>query len=555
MLVSTYDRFVQNSDQFLSKPHGERLDIATYGLAAEIGSVVAAIKKRLLGEGGAEAWNVPNDEIIEELGDVIWYCFSLARIANIDKPVNIFAHDIANLKREIGAEDARAERIRGVLDPTKRDDFLQAAESFPKRTKVMTFEDYQPIAYLTARTEDRTLVEVCSAVLWQLSAQLFRRMLPAIELELNKALIDRPINDVLGEIAWHISALASIYGIKLSDIAQKNMEKVSYRLDRRHPTPLHDSKYPPSEQLPRVFEVAFVTVAKGRSRMYLEGRRLGDDLTDNARDDDGYRFHDIMHLANVAKLGWSPVLRGLMGRKRKSDPTTDNVEDGARAKIVEEAVIKAIHSEGERLAATQGPMPADVPVRLFSCPADITFRFLKFIHNLVTDLEVENNRAWEWEEAILHGHEIFYRLRCEQQGTVAVDLDKRLISFRPEVCVQLGGKVAGLGSAHLDVGAFELDVRFQNIQADLGGSRLEKGETVRRAVQKLAILDALGIRQATDRDLAELQVKEVAGGISVKTTGSIQQTMWDRKIVAVRTTAAPAGANGWFCTAIALADD
>ena len=340
MLVSAFDTFVRGSDQSVGKPEETRRDIATYGLAGEIGSVISAIKKRLLAEGGAEQWNVANDEIIEELGDVVWYCFSLADISNPGKPVNIFAHDIANLRQEIGAGDHRADRIGRILDPDKRAEFLLAADNFPKRTKAMEFEDYQRIAFLTARTEPRTLVEVCLAVLLQLSAELFRKKLPPIELELNTAIVDRPINNILGEIAWHLSALASIYGMKLSDIARKNMEKVSFRQDKKHPTPLHDDGCSSSQQFPRQFEVAFVTISKGRSRMYLDGRRLGDDLTDNAYDDDGYRFHDVMHLANAAKLGWSPVLRDLMRRKRKANPLIDEVEDGARARIVEEAIEK-----------------------------------------------------------------------------------------------------------------------------------------------------------------------------------------------------------------------
>ena len=367
MLVSAFDTFVRGSDQSVGKPEETRRDIATYGLAGEIGSVISAIKKRLLAEGGAEQWNVANDEIIEELGDVVWYCFSLADISNPGKPVNIFAHDIANLRQEIGAGDHRADRIGQVLDPDKRAEFLLAADNFPKRTKAMEFEDYQRIAFLTARTEPRTLVEVCLAVLLQLSAELFRKKLPPIELELNTAIVDRPINNILGEIAWHLSALASIYGMKLSDIARKNMEKVSFRQDKKHPTPLHDDGCSSSQQFPRQFEVAFVTISKGRSRSVPQSQRLGDDLTDNAYDDDGYRFHDVMHLANAAKLGWSPVLRDLMRRKRKANPLIDEVEDGARARIVEEAIVKAIHSEGERLAEQRGTQQQlDVPVQLFS---------------------------------------------------------------------------------------------------------------------------------------------------------------------------------------------
>ncbi|MDR6288814.1 NTP pyrophosphatase (non-canonical NTP hydrolase) [Inquilinus ginsengisoli] len=555
MLVSIYDNFVHDSDHSKGKPHDERLDIATYGLAAELGSVVAAIKKRFLGEGGIETWNAANEEIIEELGDVVWYCFSLARIENTKKPVNIFTHDIANLKKEISAADERAERIRFILEPSKRDDFLSAAESFPKRTKLMEFEDYQTAAFLTARTKDRTLVEVCLAVLWQLSAQLFRRKLPAIEKELNQAVVDRPINDILGEIAWHVSALASVYQLKLSDVAQHNMDKVSFRLDRRHPTPLHDIDCPPSQQLPRRFEVGFVTVAKGRSRMYMDGRRLGDDLTDNSYDDDGYRFHDIMHLANAAKLGWSPVLRALLGRKRKLKPQTDEVEDGARAKIVEEAVIKVIHSEGERLAELRGGTSTGGPVRLFPSSVEITFRFLKFIRNFVADLEVEKNRYWEWEEAILAGYDIFHRLRCEGQGTVIVDLEARSIDFRPEVYIDLNGKVAGLGSACLDADMFGRDQRFQCKMADAKGAGVGKDGEARVAAQKLAILDALGIRQPDERDLEALHVQEIEGkGICVRASGPVQRAMWDRNVVGFRTTTMPANAGQWYCTAIAIAD-
>jgi NTP pyrophosphatase (non-canonical NTP hydrolase) len=549
MLVSAYDSFVQDSDRSIGRPDNERLDIAIYGLAGEVGSVVAAIKKRLLAEGGAEVWDFANEEIIEELGDVLWYCFSLAHVANPVTAVNIFAHDISNLKREIGAGDERAARIGGILDPSKRDEFLRAAESFSECANLMEFEGYQTLAFLTARTEDRTLVEVCLAVLWQLSAELFRRKLPTIELELNQAVADRPVNDVLGEIVWHISALASIYELKLSDIAEKNREKLlSFRIDRKHPTPLHDATYPTSEQLPRHFEVSFVTIGAGRSRMYLAGRRLGDDLTDNSYDDDGYRYHDIMHLANAAKLGWSPVLRGLLGRKRRSIPKIDEVEDGARAKIVEEGVIKAIHSEGERLASLQAGVPTSGPVRLFSSPEDITFRFLKFIRSFVADLEVEKNRYWEWEQAILDGYDVFHSLRCEGQGTVIVDLDSRSINFEPEVCLGLNGKIAGLGSAYLDA-------RLR-CMTDREGERIVELEATRLVTQKLAVLDSLGIQQPDDDDLEALQIKEVEGrGISVKATGSVLRVMWDRKVVAFRTTIAPAGSDGYYCTAIALADD
>jgi NTP pyrophosphatase (non-canonical NTP hydrolase) len=553
MLVSDYDKFVKLTDQSLNKSREVRLDIATYGLASEIGSVVSAIKKRLLAEGGEEQWNVANEEIVEELGDVVWYCFSLAGIANPEKPVNIFAHDIANLKREIGGDDPRANRIRGVLDPLKREEFLRAAESFPKRTKLMQFDDYQSTAFLTARTEPRTLVVVCLAVLWQLSAQLFRRKLPSIELELNTALVDRPINDILGEIAWHVAALASIYTLKLGDIAQKNIEKVSFRLDRAHPTPLHDEGCLSSQRFPRQFEVAFVTISKGRSRMYLNGRRLGDDLTDNAYDEDGYRFHDVMHIANAAKLGWSPVLRDLMKRKRKADPKVDEVEDGARARIVEEAIVKAVHSEGKRLAEQRGRREPDTPLHLFPDRSEITFRFLKFIHSLVAGIEAVKNRYWEWEDAIVCGQDLFYRLRCEEQGTVVVDLTQRSISFKPEVCVRLTGKVAGIGSARLAADELKEELRLQGQDIDCDVTAID--DATRVAVIKRAVLGAAGI-EPTELHLSALQITELNGNdISVKALGPVREAFWNRSIISFSAAPLRGAAGEFYCTVIALTDD
>jgi hypothetical protein len=288
--------------------------------------------------------------------------------------------------------------------------------------------------------------------------------------------------------------------------------------------------------------------------MYLGDRQLGSDLTDNSYEDDGYRYHDIMHLANVAKLGWSPVLRGLMGLKRKGNPRTDEVEDGARAQIVEEAVIKAIHSEGQRIAGLLGPPQPNVPRRLFPSNSDITFRFLKFVRNFVADLEVHGNRYWEWEDAILAGYDIFHRLRLEGQGTVAVDLNSRTLTFKPEVCINLVGRIAGLGSAYFDSDMLACDTRFKTSTTD--ASRLpDRAKRIRNAVQQLAVLDALEIRRPGSTEIAEMEITEVEGrGISVKATGSALRAMWNRNVVAVRTTVSLTASGGAYCAAIAVAN-
>lgn len=544
MLVSDYDRFVQSTDKTVDKPQKERFEIAIFGLAAEIGSVIAAIKKRLLAGDKPEDWNVANDEIIEELGDVVWYCFALARIANEPKVVNIFLHDIISLRREIGGTDDRAQKIRGILNSDKRAEFLKAAEGFPTRTRTMQFEDYQKIAFLTARTRDRTLVEVCLAVLSQLSAELFRLMLPEVELGINRDVTDRPTNDVLARIAWHVAALASTYDISLDDIARENIRKNTQRYEKGQPTPLHDTKYEEHERFPRYMRIGVVSIGSGRARMYWEGKRLGDDLTDNSAIDDGYRFHDVMHLANIAKLGWSPVFRKLMDRKRKSDPKIDEVQDGARAGIVEEALIKAIHSEGLRQAKQRTPNCGPEQLRPFLNESEISNRFLDFIKSLVAGLEVENNQSWEWIETIVEGYDIFRQIREEKQGTITLDLDARSITFQPEVGVNINGSVSGMGSAILRLPKMATD--------DPQG--FTEAQKAREAVMKLAIVNALGIE--AEPDLLKLfSVKELeAGPVSVKSEGAFQNMLWDRRIVSFKTKITEDDKR-LYCTAVAISAD
>jgi hypothetical protein len=44
----------------------------------------------------------------------------------------------------------------------------------------------------------------------------------------------------------------------------------------------------------------------------MNGVFIGDPLTDNIRDPDGYRFHDVFHFARAAILHWSPTFRALI---------------------------------------------------------------------------------------------------------------------------------------------------------------------------------------------------------------------------------------------------
>src|SRR6266478_2973772 len=103
----------------------------------------------------------------------------------------------------------------------------------------------------------------------------------------------------LGDILWYLSNIASRLGLSLSEIASKNLQKTNERWPIAGDVPemflFFDEGSPPKERLPRSLRVRVFECEKDkRAQMELhpDGVPLGDPLTDNAYDDDGYRFHD-----------------------------------------------------------------------------------------------------------------------------------------------------------------------------------------------------------------------------------------------------------------------
>lgn len=523
MLISEYASFVEATDFGKASPDS-RFDIALYGLVGEVGSLVAALKKRLLAAGRRD-WNVPNDEIVEELGDCLWYTFAIGAASGLS--ADFVASDVRMLVDEISGDVPRAGRIRAILGDGV-DIFLAEASCFIERwsSGSATLDDYRRVAYLTARTKGDQLLEVCLAVLQQLTAELMRIKLPPLEREINHRLSDRSVEALIGETVWHVAALASLYGIELGDVAARNVRKLERRFGRSHPTPLPDDERPPAERLPRRFEISFVTVGPGRSRMYMDGQRLGDDLTDNAYTEDGYRFHDVLHLALAAKLGWSPVLRKLMGRKRRSDARLDEIEDGARAMIVEEAVIKAIHAEGLRISALSPPSLAN-GLPLVTSGRDIPFAFLKRLESLVAGLEAERNQFWEWEDVMISGLALFDRLRRVGRGTVQVDMVKRDLTFLPDVYLDVQGAAAGIGSGTSSIAASDDPIHAAHEMAP--GSAY--GDPMHAACRS-ALLQCLGLDRS---HAAEVEVIGIRNGIvDARMMGRAQDEMWHRRVIAFR---------------------
>jgi NTP pyrophosphatase (non-canonical NTP hydrolase) len=227
----------------------------------------------------------------------------------------------------------------------------------------------------------------------------------------------------LGDILWYLSNIASRMGLSLSEIASKNLQKTYERWPMAGDTPemfmYFDEGYPPKEQLPRLLNV-HVYESKVDKRAYMkilpDGVPLGNPLTDNAYDDDGYRFHDVMHLANLAVLGWSPVIRQLMGRKRKSKPKIDEVEDGARAIILEELVVAFVYGNARERKYYHGVKHLDSEM-------------LSTIKRIVRHLEVSTRKTMDWEDAILSGYTVYRHLLEKKEALLQVDMKKRELTI------------------------------------------------------------------------------------------------------------------------------
>lgn len=220
---------------------------------------------------------------------------------------------------------------------------------------------------------------------------------------------------------WRLlGRLAGPAHVVLSDVADQNLRKTR----SRWPTEpaylrLFDHDAPDECRLPRRLTMEFHEVAApGRPQVRLRCHELniGDRVSDNAYGDDGYRFHDVFHLAHAVHLGWSPVLRALLRCKRKHDPRIDEVEDGARAIVLEEAIAALVYRRARQLHFFQEQLQLD-------------FDLLKSIAEIAAGLEVAAVPFWQWEVAILDGYRVFRALRDGRGGRVTLDLHEHRLTF------------------------------------------------------------------------------------------------------------------------------
>ncbi len=332
----------------------DHLHLLAAGLLGEAGSIVAEIKK-INREAGA--YPSYRQRLTEELGDFLWYFVRIISVCD-----------------------------RGLLDNLRP---LKENRS-------------------SGELDIRAALDLGAAVGRVLS--LVQEKQPS---ELESTLM----------LVWStLAVVANRAGVNLEDAGVANLAKVGSRWPvEKSFHGLFDEEYPVEEQIPRSLTIQFLERSNGSRGLVLlrcNAIGIGDRLTDNIADSDGYRYHDIFHIAHAVFLGWSPVVRALLRCKRKSRPEVDENEDGARAVIIEEAVSAIVFSRAKQM-------------RYFESAAQVDYDLLKDIQEFVHGYEVDQVPVWQWEKAILEGYRLFRLLRSTPGGQVTWDLHRRSLDWSP----------------------------------------------------------------------------------------------------------------------------
>ena len=327
-------------------------DVPLLGILGEVGSVATVLKKWQRDDG---AYTTFERDLVEELGDVLWYVAVTAYRLNV---VINFEPKVANNIDVIGT-------------------FYKLSSNV-----VLLIKERQNLRSVAMEAEG--------------TLQL-----------------------LFHEIVVDIHNIAAAFGSSIGILADQNYKKTRtyWGGDKGSPSRQFDAGFPYYEILPRKYSIDFIDVNDGNALIIqFNGVNIGDRLTDNSFHDDGYRFHDVFHLSNAATLGWSPVLRRMLHRKRKSNPLVDEVQDGARAATIEELVVNHVYDYARDNNFLEGVDRVD-------------FNLIKTIRSLVRGYEVEQCDPWEWSHCVIEGCRIFRELCQNQGGRVSVDSGRRFLDY------------------------------------------------------------------------------------------------------------------------------
>ena len=335
------------------------------GLYGEVGDLVTAVKKLSREPDSCTQFRKAAQE---EFGDIFWYSLCLAIRLKIDIEI-IFSRIF--------------EQMPSLLKEAPNKDSIEGKPVFSTNANTVLMElgqlavDFLNVDHIQKNKEKRLV-------------KFFTTYFSAIE----------------------------TFGMDFRKVIEVNNRKISGRFIRPEngDLPTFDDSFPEHERIPENFAIEYFERTEHHQSMRMNGVFIGDPLTDAIRDEDGYRFHDVFHLAHAAILHWSPTFRALIKHKRKSEPQIDEQQDGGRAIVVEEGLVAWIFNAAKS-------------ENYFQAKENLTFDMLKTVHQFVSGFEAEKCPMILWEEAILKGYEVFREVKENKGGIVVGNRRARTLCY------------------------------------------------------------------------------------------------------------------------------
>lgn len=368
--ISAYCDEVQATDRF----EDDEIQPILLGLFGEVGGVMSAVKKL---KREKKAYIGFRTNVIDELGDAFWYFTALARRFDVS---------VSQLLLDLNASAASDTQSVFASD----DPLCPVAISNKIGPK-------QEIC-------DRALVNIGST-----SADMLRV----------QSMNDDERLDVMQSFVRNFLTVIGECGVSFSEVLTANAQKTRSRFGKLDlaSQPDFDAGFVEYEQLPRQFEIEMRERDNGKVYLRWNGVFIGDPLTDNIAEGDGFRYHDVIHFAHAAILHWSPTMRGLLKRKRKSDQLIDESQDGGRGVVVEEGLAAWLFSKAKELDYFEGH-------------TSVSLDLLKHIKDFVRGYEVEQCPMNLWEKCILDGYDVFRQVRSNKGGLIIGDRDARKLQYK-----------------------------------------------------------------------------------------------------------------------------
>ena len=357
--LKEYLELVGKTNQFRKKKDVQPLRLGLYG---EVGSIMSAMKKYKRDNLAVAKHKV---KLIEELGDTFWYLCALC------------------LKLGVPLEQLVAGASR------------------------CNHSSFQSESQINVDMYYANLIELAEAATALISPQGEN---PSHQEKLIKNFVDS------------FFRLMVVCKVRFNEVLDTNYSKVNSMFGPQllRDLPNFDEGFSEYEKLPWKFkiEVCERTYRKS-SRVYTRMGEvfIGNPLTDNISKEDGFRYHDVIHLAHVAILHWSPTFRGLLKRKRRSDKRIDEIQDGGRAIVVEEGLTALVFSKAKELDYFEGH-------------DRISIDLLKTIQEFVRGYEVEDCPLWLWDRCILRAYEVLRLVRKNNGGVILGDRGKRTLHYK-----------------------------------------------------------------------------------------------------------------------------